>query len=333
MDAQAILAMSQAELGELVQGAGQPVKKVVYEHARWVPTHVGPLGLEGGHYSLGQGSVISQGALGPDISNVTATIILEEVLGLVGPEYALRNGCRVVGMPKLVGTIRTATKAGAQSDVKAGEEADYKRLTYGKKDYDLSDYKDVYHVAIIDEDVKKGNTDLFGDAAIDAAIGLAAAEETKIMTLIEATVATSAGGDWASANPYEDIIKASKAIEAATGYLADVVMADELVWADFFGSANVKSAVAAGGQFVYPGGRVFPLPGLPSYIGIKSNAMTDTIAVVANRRSAFGLGDGPTESEQYRIHGAGADVYLLRHWNRSQALLAGSAYKLTAVHA
>ena len=333
MKPQDILQMSQAELNELVKSRGESVRKVVYEQARWEPVKITAQGFVGGYYRLGQGAVIAQGGIGPDITSVTSTVILEEVLGLVGPEYALRNVCRVVGMPQLIGTIRAATMAGAQADVPAGIEADFKKITYGKVDFNLRDHKDVYHMAVLDEDVKQANTNLMGDAAIDAAIGLAAAENTKIKTKLEATVATSAGGDWASANPYEDIITAAKAIEAATGYIADVVAADELVWADFFGNTHVKQAIAPGGQFQYPGGRVFPLPGLPGFIGVKDNSMTDTIAIVANRRSAFGLGDGPTETEQYRIPGAGADVYLIRHWEYPDALLAGSAYKLTAVHA
>lgn len=318
-----ILSMSQAELHELVNSAGQPVRKVELQ-GRWIPSH-----HEEGKWVQGQYKVATAAAGLSDIANVTATVVLEEVLGLVGPEYALRNICRVVGMSQLIGTIRTATKAAAQTDVPAGEEAPWSKIAYNKVDFNLRDKKDVYHMAVLDEDRKQANTDVLRDATQDAAVGLASAENTKIKTVIEAATALT-GADWASANPYEDLGAAMAAIEAASGLAPDRIAAHPLVWADFFGSSFVKNAIAG---LQWPSAKVFPLPGWQAITGIMDNSMTNTVAVVAASRGAFGLGDGPTEAEQYRIPAAGADVYIIRHWNEPKSLLAGASRKLTGVHA
>jgi hypothetical protein len=271
--------------------------------------------------------------MGPDITDVTASNILFEVLGLVGPEYALRNICRVAPMPSLVGTVRIATKASANSDVPAGEEADLKKIIYNKVDLNLRDHKDVYPALFLDEDEKMANTNLMSDAATDAALALATSENTKIKTLIEAATA-QVGADWGTAvDPYADINLARSTIRTATGYAADVMAAPSTVWTDFFGNIQVKYAIGLLGGQQYPGTLVFPVPGLIGLTGIIDDSMTSTLAVVAASRAAFVHGDGPTESEQFRLPMRGADVYLIRHWNQPYQAVSTAAIRITGVHA
>jgi hypothetical protein len=313
--------LSQPELAELISKHGQAVRKVEYQ-----PTW----DRETREYIIRQGSIrtVAQAAgLGPDITDVTATVVLGEILGLVGRELALRNICNVQSMPNLLGSIRVATKGAAQSNVPAGVEPEFSMNAYTKVDFNLRDYKDAYHVPILDEDAKQANTGLMANEVRSASFALGKAENTKIAALILAATAQT-GGDWASTNPIEDIQSAAATIEANTDYEADCIAAHPLVWADYFGSTYVRGLYPT----AWPPGKVFPVPGCPGMTGIKESSMTSTIAIVASSVAAFGHGDGPTESEQYRLHGAGADVYLIRHWNQPKALISTGAIRLTGVH-
>jgi hypothetical protein len=318
--------LGKEEIMELVQKEGQAVRTVEYL-PRWDRKQARYVLSRQAIHATGQ----ALGGVGPDITNVTASNILFEVLGLVGPEYALRNACRIANTPNLIGTVRVATKASANSDIGAGEEPDLKNITYAQVPINLRDHKDVYPALFLDEDKKQANTDLMSDAAKGAAIGLAVSENTKIKTLIEAATA-QVGGDWASTNSYEDINSARSVIYAATGYVADVMAAGPYVWSDFFGSTNVKAAVAAGGRYEYPGVLVFPVPGAPGLTGIMDYSMTTTIALIIAQDAAFVHADGPTEAEQFRLPMRGADVYLIRHWNQPYQAISTAAIRLTGVH-
>jgi hypothetical protein len=229
--------------------------------------------------------------------------------------------------------VRVATRPSAPVEIGAGEEADLKAIIYNKVDINLRDHKDVYPALFLDEDRKQANTDLMGDAAIDAALGLSTSENTKIKTLIEAATA-QAGTDWGGANdPYADINIARATIRTNTGYTADAIAAPSTVWTDFFSNTFVKQAIGYMGGTQYPGGLVFPVPGMPGLTGILDDSMTSTLAVVAATRAAFVHGDGPTESEQFRLPMRGADVYLIRHWNYPYQAVSTAAIRLTGVHA
>ena len=311
------------EIIDLVLAEGKAVRKVEYQ-PKWDRKQGRYVVTRQAIHTIGQ----ALGGVGPDITNITSTNVLFEVLGLVGPEYALRNICRVSPCPSLIGEVRVATKATANTDIGAGEEPDLKQITYAKVPINLRDHKDVYPALFLDEDRKQANTDLMGDAALDAAFALALSESTKIQTLIEAASAV-AGGDWASVNPIENIQGAVSTIEAACGYEANRIAAHPYVWADYFGSSYVRGLYPT----AWPSGKVFPVPGCPGMTGIKDNSMTTTIAVIAADRAAFVHADGPTEAEQFRLPMRGADVYLIRHWNQPYQAVSTAAIKLTGVHA
>ncbi len=226
--------ITQAEIFEAIrQGAAQPVRKVRVDPGRVIGRPVFDQTFTRQAARLAQAAA----GLGPDITNVTATVVLEEVMNLTRPKYLMRNACRVSNMPNLVGTIRTATKGAAQQNVPAGITPDFKKIVYAKQDYDLADYKDVYAFVIPDEDKMKANTDLLADHSEDAAGAIAQAENAKIVAILEATVATQAAlGTWATStvNPYSDLAAARSTIYAATGQLGNVVSADPIVWAELF---------------------------------------------------------------------------------------------------
>jgi hypothetical protein len=277
--------------------------------------------------------------LGPDITNVTATVVLEEVMGLVRPNYLMRRACRVVNMPQLVGTIRVATKMTAQQNVPAGVQPDLKQIVYGTPvTYDLADYKDVVAFILPDEDQKKANTNLMSDHTQDAAGAILAAENAKVAAVAEVgSVTLASAGAWATLtnNPYIDLMAARSVVKAAVGVPGNVVIADDVVWADFFGNPNVKFGQAPGGLVTLPSvDAPFPIPGAPGMIGIADTDISvHTAAIVVNDRMAFGLGDGPTEAEGFRDQLGGWDGYIIRHWNRTQALIAGGACRITGVKA
>lgn len=332
MDAKTIMQMSQAELSELVRSAGDPVRKFEYANPRWIPPTVDQAGIRHpARYLLPRGAVrcTAQAAVGVDISSVTATVFLEGILGLVAREFTLRNIMAVQMMPQLLGTIPVGTKGTAKKDVPAGVAALYTPEAYTSISFDLTDHKDVYHVPVLDEDVKKARVDIVGNTRLVAAMALAQAENEKAAAVIETDATTLAGGDWASVNPIENIVNVSAILQAATGYKPNVVGAHPLAWSDYFGSSYIKGL--AGVQ--WPASNVFALPGLPGFTGVMEIGLTSTKAYVGSSVAGFGLGDGPTEAEQYRIADAGASVYIIKHWNFTKRLLADASRMLTGVHA
>jgi hypothetical protein len=330
--------ITQAEIFEAIrQGAAQPIRKVRVDPGRVIarPVFDATFTRQAARAEALREAQAAAG-LGPDITNVTATVVLEEVMNLTRPKYLMRNACRVVNMPNLVGTIRVATKGSAQQNVPAGVTPDFKKIVYAKEDYDLSDYKDVYAFAIPEEDAMKSNTNLVADHSEDAAGALAQAENAKIGAVLEATVATQASlGVWATStnNPYSDLAAARSTVYAATGLPGNVVSADPIVWADFFGNPNTKFGQSPGGLIQYPDEQTpFPIPGMAGMIGLSDPDMAiHTHAIVCNNRNAIGQGDGPTVSEQYRNAEGGWDGYIFRHWNRPKALVALGAVRITGV--
>lgn len=337
MNDKELYALSKEELLELVNKEGQETgRKVIFNPPTWNIRQALLNGQGYGPRPVMRQAIKRQGGIGPDITNVTATNVMMEVLGLVAPWYALRNACQVLPMPNLIGTVRAATKATANSDVAAGHESELKATSYASSTINLRDHKDVYPVAILDEDIKQANTGLMANEVIAAALSLSLAENTKIDAVLEAATTVTPGHDWGEKtngwsdhDPYDDINLYAATMYAATGYRADRLVMNAPGWSDFFGNSNVKGI----GVTQLPATPTFPIPGLIGMTGVMDYSVTATLAILCNSHAAFGHGDGPTESEQFRLPLRGADVYLIRHWNQPAALVAACAYVIAGVHA
>ena len=264
-----------------------------------------------------------------DISAIEAVTVLDEVLGLVRPQYVLRNLCRIVRMPNLTARVDIATALAGQEKVPPLVEAEISAEAYTGVSFDL--WKNVVHVALSDEAVKKAAHDILGLNVSDAARDLARMENKQIDEVLD-TALDVAGADWGDTtkNPYNDILGVLNTINGA-GYKVDAIAAHPLVWGDFFGNPFVKGQLQ--GE-VLPSGDVFSVPGLPGVKGYSDFQLLSTSAfVLSTSAPAIVLGDGPIEAAKYRNEKAGYDAYIIRQWLEPKLVLSGAIRELTGVHA
>jgi hypothetical protein len=285
---------------------------------------------DGKYYKQADSRVFEAQMIAPgDISAIEAVTILDEVLGLARPQYVLRNVCRPVRMDSLTARVDIATALAGKEKVPPLVEAEIVAEAYTDVDFDL--WKNVVHVAISDEAIKKAAHDILGLHVSDAARDLARMENKQIDEALDGATDV-AGTDWGDTtkNPYADIVGVMATIEG-NGYPVDSIVAHPLVWGDFFGNPFVKGQLQ--GQ-VMPGGRIFDVPGLPGVRGYSDFACLNTVAfVLSTSAPALVLGEGPVEAARYRDEKAGYDAYIIRQWLQPKLVLAGAIRELTGVHA
>jgi len=245
-------------------------------------------------------------------------------------------------MNELTASIDVATKLTGQRKVPPLVEADVSAQSYTRVDFDL--WKNVVHVVIADESVKKATHDIYGLHTSDAARDMVRMENQDIADVLkDATDIT--GEDWglmttppnSDKNPFD----ADKGIPAAVkaliglGYPPTHIAMHPDVWADFISNSFVQKYVDAGLLRV-PEGQAGALS-LPMYPGLKilvDPALLNTACyVVSADAPAFVLGEGPTESAKYRNEPAGYDAFMIRQWLQPKLVLAAAARELTGVHA
>ena len=283
----------------------------------------------GRYYKQAEPQVFEAQMITPgDISSIEAVTILDEVLGLARPDYILRQICRKVRMDHLTARVDIATSLTGQEKVPPLVEAEISAEAYSAVDFDL--WKNVVHVVLSDEARKKAAHDILGLHVSDAARDLARMENKQVDEAMDGATDV-AGSDWGGANnPYDDINPVISTIEGS-GYPVDAIVAHPLVWGDFFSNDDVKGTLV--GQKM-PGGRVFPVPGLPGVTGYSEHAVLNTSAfVLSTRAPALVLGEGPTEAARYRDEKAGYDAYIIRQWLEPKLVLSDAVRELTGVHA
>lgn len=243
------------------------------------------------------------------------------------PQYVLRNICRVVAMPNLVASVDVATKLTGVEKVPPLVEATISAEAYSRTNFDL--WKNVVHVVISDEAVKKAAHDILNVNIADAAKELARMENSQIKTVAEGATAV-AGSDWGGdVNPFDDIGGVMDAIEG-NGFPVDFIAADPLVWMDFFSNSRVRGLYGV----QLPSGKTFTIPGLPGVTGISDTTLTSTVAIVGSLAApAIILGEGPTEAARYRNEPMGYTAFLIRQWLQPVLVQSSALRKLTGVHA
>ncbi len=264
-----------------------------------------------------------------DISAIEAVTVLDEVLGLARPQYILRNLCRIVPMPNLQARIDIATALAGQEKVPPLVEAEIDAQAYTPVSFDL--WKNVVHVALSDEAVKKTGHGILSMNTTDAARDLARMENKQIDEIFDGATDV-AGADWGDTtkNPYNDILPVMTTINGK-GFDVDAIVAHPLVWGDFFSNPFVKGQLQG---VVMPSAKIFSIPGLPGVKGYSDYQLLSTSAfVLSTSAPAITLGDGPTEAAKYRNEKAGYDAYIIRQWLEPKIVLSDAIRELTGVHA
>jgi len=274
-----------------------------------------------------------------DNSTIEATVVLDEVLCLARPKYRLDACVTVVGAPELRLKVDSGTVISAQEKVKPLEEALIDTIGFSRTSFDL--WKNVAHVVIEDEAGKSSSHDVLRLNIGDAAAAIAKARNDQIKTELE-TASATAGGDWGAMttapnsdrNPLtSDICPIVKAIEDA-GYTPNFMAVDPGTWCEFITNTYVRDLVQAGVMKVGDGaqGGQFTLPGYPDIQVVVDSAITDTVAVIGDKRATI-LAEGPTEAARYRNEPKGYTGYIIRQWLEPEIICTSGIAKLTGVTA
>jgi hypothetical protein len=292
--------------------------------------------VDGRYYKQPRSTVFEAQMITPsDISEIEAVTILDEVLGLARPQYVLRGICRPVRMDSLTARVDVATALTGQEKVPPLVEAEISAEAYTSVDFDL--WKNVTHVALADEAIKKAAHDILALHVSDAARDLARMENKQVAEEAEANITEKVSGsaysDWGAVtsgvsdtNPF-DAIGASIDYIRGKGYSPDFVAMHPTLWRKFILNTWVRDIVHAGLGMVGATGGEFTLPGYPRMAFFVDPALTETptasVGPIVGSRSAPGmaLGEGPTEAARYRNEKAGYDAYIIRQYLQPQVVL------------
>ena len=274
-----------------------------------------------------------------DVSGVEAVTILDEVLGLAGPQYRLRQVCRLVRMDGLTARVDIATKLTGQEKVPPLVEAELAKEAYTSLDFDL--WKNVVHVAISDEARKKAAHDILGLHVFDAARDLARMENKQVAAELPPATDVAAGGAWdamttpptSDNNPFDDLLGVFTTLEG-NGYPPEWAVMHPKVWKAFITNSYVRDLIAAGVVTVGPSGGQFTVPGWPSVKALTDHVVTpDTSCyVLSSSAPAVVMGEGPTEAARYRDEKAGYDAYIIRQWLQPRLVLDDAIREITGAH-
>jgi len=234
-----------------------------------------------------------------DISDVTATVVLKELLGLARVQYRMRELCKVVQMPHLVADIRTATDYTGSEKVKELEEADIKSQAYTKASFNL--WKNVVHLAISWEAKLKSDLDIMSLQISSAAKELARMENAQIVTEIEANATNGTGYVWDDAtngvsdhDPVFDLLSAQDTIYG-NGYDADKVAMNHTQYIHLLTNTHITSLLERGSVV-----KTGTLPAIAGYSLTIDNGITaDHVLMVDSTAPAVILGEGPEMAIKY----------------------------------
>lgn len=274
-----------------------------------------------------------------DIESIEAVTILDEVLSLARPKYKLRQICRLVRMDNLTARVDVATKLTGQEKVPPLVEAELAAEAYTKVDFDL--WKNVTHVALSDEAIKKAAHDIMALNVADAARELARMENKQIGEELPSATDQAAGGAWdamttpptSDNNPYSDIITALNTLEG-NGYPANWAVMHPQVWKAFITNSFVKDLVHAGITKVAATGGEFSIPGYPDVSVLIDSAVSPNTScyILSSDAPALIMGEGPTSVARYREEKAGYYAYIIRQWIQPKLVLDDGIREITGAH-
>ena len=274
-----------------------------------------------------------------DIGSVEAATILDEVLGLARPRYKLRQVCRRVRMDSLTANVDIATVLLGQEKVPPMVEAEISAQAYTRISFDL--WKNVVHVALSDEAMKRAVHDILALHVNDAARDLARMENEQIAAELPSATDQAAGGAWdamttppnSDNNPFDDLLTAFNTLEG-NGYPANWAAMSPPVWEAFITNSFIKDLVHAGIASIGAAGGQFTVPGWPAVKVLVDYAVTPNTScyVLSSDAPALVLGEGPTEAARYRDEKAGYDAYIIRQWLQPKLVLTGAIREITGAH-
>ena len=297
--------------------------------------------VNGKYYKQTQSQVFEAQIVQPsDIKSIEAVTILDEVLGLARPQYKLRQICRGVRMDSLTATVPVATKLTGQRRVPPLVEARISAEAYTAVDFDL--WKNVVHVVLADETVKKAGPDVLGMSVSDAGRDLPRMENEDVnQDGFKDVTEVASGGAWdamttpptSDNNPFDDLLDNFETLDGK-GYPPEWAVMAPKVWKAFITNSYVKDLVTAGIATIGPTGGQFTIPGWPTCKVMMDHAVTPNTScyILSESAPALVFGEGPTEAARYRDEKAGYDAYIIRQWLQPKLVLGDAIREITGAH-
>ena len=269
-----------------------------------------------------------------EISNITATDLLQEVVGTQWRDFYAINAVQRIAVPKLQLDVpyRNA-KMAAREKVPELNVANETNTEFSKVSFAL--WKNVVHIYASDEARIRGTIEPLAYDIAQASGALGKSANSQIATAIESGT-TSSKGDWGAKtsgvsdrDPGEDIMD----VYATIGdlyYQPRFLTMHPRVWSDYIANTNVKgTAVPIVERNTFG---VFALPGFPGIQAVVDPVFTNTKATLLDPATIL-LGEGPTVAEQYRDPNRGADGYVIRQFLQPKLVTADGSRVMTSVSA
>jgi hypothetical protein len=285
-----------------------------------------------------------------DPAELKAQVTLQEVFGLERAIPQLDQCCRIVPMPKLIMTTRSATSSSASRKVAKGQEPDLNLNKFLKTDMEC--WLNASFVAGYWEDNWESDVPIMSVTQENAADSLKAARNLDIADEL-ANASTVTGEDWGAgtlgASTYSPVTKIMEAwmalcnggtdnalVKAAPAILA----CHPLVWGDFIINSHIYNYVHAGLVRTPPPGGLgsIEIPMLPALRVVLDPDLVNTSAFLIDPKYML-LGQGPTQSIAYandlkRVEGHVLYEYLQPKlvWDQSATYTIG-VREITGSHA
>lgn len=269
-----------------------------------------------------------------DLTDVEARVVVGEVLTQARNKYHLRELCRVIKVPDLIGDVPMATKLACVKHVPALEEANLVKEAYDYVHFDLAAYgKNVVHIAISYEaqHTKSIVGDIYKQNIADAAKALAEAENEDIAGIMHGSFTEQTGSDWGGDNdPSDDVLAGVAALlNLDLGYDPGYLVLNPLGWADLVSNDYVRKQME----------RSMMVKGeVPTYCGLKVFVDVDvtpnTSAYIIDKEApAIALGDGPSMTEEYKGNARFFTGYAIAKFAEPKVIRSNAAIELTGIHA
>jgi hypothetical protein len=275
-----------------------------------------------------------QGGILTDVSDIEAKVVLEELLGLARPDYALDACCTIVNTPELVLSVDTETISAGQAKLQPLEESKIIDKAFSRTNFEC-DLNEV-HVVVEDRAAMKASHDVLRLNIADAARELAKLRNDAIATAFETATDTDDGGDWDDSDDGTDnpmiAVGASIATIKCAGYPVDYLALNPIDWNYFINHESISRLVYAGLLKVGDSGGVLTLPGWPTVKVIVDCAIDQDFAYVGSQRAII-LANGPTESVKYRNELKRYTGYLIRQYEQPKIVVQSAIIELHPITA
>jgi hypothetical protein len=280
--------------------------------------------LYGGHAGTYQGGILT------DVATIESKVVLEELLGLMRPDYTLEQCVTVVNTPELVLSVDTETIASGHADVQPLEESVIRNKTFVRKNMEC-DLNEA-HIVIEDRAAMKASHDLLrlniADCAREIAKMRNAAINTEMLTSGDTDGLNWTDSDDLTDSPLIDITTGIKTV-MCNGYKPDFVALNPIDW-NYFLNHEAVQMMAMSGILTMGQTPTLTVPGYPSVKIVIDCAVTYNHCFVGSKRAII-LAQGPTESVRYRHEPKRYTGFIARDYVDVELCVTGAFVDITPI--